>query len=62
MTASSPISKRRHLLGGARVAAGEITPQQLITIGQIAEKYRLYTKITGGSASICWERRSINCP
>jgi len=31
-----------------RVAAGEITPQQLITIGQIARKYRLYTKITGG--------------
>jgi len=31
-----------------RVAAGEITPQQLITIGQIAQKYRLYTKITGG--------------
>ena len=31
-----------------RVAAGEITPRQLITIGQIAEKYRLYTKITGG--------------
>ncbi len=31
-----------------RVAAGEITPQQLIVIGQIAQKYRLYTKITGG--------------
>lgn len=31
-----------------RVAAGEITPQQLITLGQIAQKYRLYTKITGG--------------
>src|SRR5882672_7040139 len=31
-----------------RVAAGEITPRQLITIGQIAQKYRLYTKITGG--------------
>jgi nitrite reductase (NADH) large subunit len=31
-----------------RVAAGEITPQQLIAIGQIAQKYGLYTKITGG--------------
>ena len=31
-----------------RVAAGEITPRQLITIGEIAQKYRLYTKITGG--------------
>jgi nitrite reductase (NADH) large subunit len=31
-----------------RVAAGEITPTQLITIGQIAQRFRLYTKITGG--------------
>ena len=31
-----------------RIAAGEITPAQLICIGQIAQKYRLYTKITGG--------------
>jgi nitrite reductase (NADH) large subunit len=31
-----------------RVAGGEITPLQLITIGQIAQKYHLYTKITGG--------------
>jgi nitrite reductase (NADH) large subunit len=31
-----------------RVAGGEITPAQLIAIGQIAQKFRLYTKITGG--------------
>jgi nitrite reductase (NADH) large subunit len=31
-----------------RIAGGEITPDQLIIIGQIARKYRLYTKITGG--------------
>jgi nitrite reductase (NADH) large subunit len=31
-----------------RVAGGEITPQKLIIIGQIAQKFRLYTKITGG--------------
>jgi nitrite reductase (NADH) large subunit len=31
-----------------RVPGGEITPAQLITIGQIAQKHRLYTKITGG--------------
>lgn len=31
-----------------RVAGGEITPRQLIAIGEIAQKYRLYTKITGG--------------
>ncbi|CEL51481.1 nitrite reductase (NAD(P)H) large subunit [Rhizoctonia solani AG-1 IB] len=31
-----------------RVAGGEITPDGLIVIGQIAKKYNLYTKITGG--------------
>ena len=31
-----------------RVPGGEITPQGLIVIGQIAQKYGLYTKITGG--------------
>ena len=30
-----------------RVPGGEITPRQLITIGRIAAKFRLYTKITG---------------
>jgi len=31
-----------------RIPGGEITPQKLIILGQIAEKYNLYTKITGG--------------
>ncbi len=31
-----------------RIAGGELTPRQLIVIGQVAEKFRLYTKITGG--------------
>lgn len=31
-----------------RIAAGEITPEKLIVIGQVAKKYDLYTKITGG--------------
>ncbi|MEO6452986.1 MAG: (2Fe-2S)-binding protein, partial [Ginsengibacter sp.] len=31
-----------------RVPGGEITPDKLITIGGIAKKYNLYTKITGG--------------
>lgn len=31
-----------------RVAGGEITPKQLMDMGRIAEKYDLYTKITGG--------------
>jgi nitrite reductase (NADH) large subunit len=30
-----------------RVAAGEITPEQLIALGTIAKKFSLYTKITG---------------
>ncbi|PSR79445.1 hypothetical protein PHLCEN_2v7032, partial [Hermanssonia centrifuga] len=31
-----------------RIAAGEITPDKLIVLGQVAHKYGLYTKITGG--------------
>ncbi|MGB1556753.1 MAG: nitrite reductase large subunit NirB, partial [Oceanococcaceae bacterium] len=31
-----------------RVPGGEITPEKLIVIGQVAQKYGLYTKITGG--------------
>ncbi len=31
-----------------RVPGGEITPDKLIVIGQVAKKYSLYTKITGG--------------
>lgn len=31
-----------------RIAGGEISPDGLIVIGQIAKKYGLYTKITGG--------------
>ncbi|AUX27191.1 nitrite reductase [Sorangium cellulosum] len=31
-----------------RVAGGEITPEQLIALGQVAKKYNLYSKITGG--------------
>ena len=31
-----------------RIAGGEITPDKLIVLGQVAKKYSLYTKITGG--------------
>ncbi|NKF50622.1 nitrite reductase large subunit [Shewanella sp. WXL01] len=31
-----------------RIAGGEITPDKLIEIGQVAKEYDLYTKITGG--------------
>jgi len=31
-----------------RIAGGEITPEKLIVLGQVAKDYKLYTKITGG--------------
>lgn len=31
-----------------RVAGGEITPEKLIVLGEVAREYGLYTKITGG--------------
>ena len=31
-----------------RVSGGEITPDKLVLIGKVAQKYDLYTKITGG--------------
>ena len=31
-----------------RIPGGEITPEKLIVIGQVAKKYGLYTKVTGG--------------
>jgi nitrite reductase (NADH) large subunit len=31
-----------------RIPGGEVTPDKLIVIGEVAKKYNLYTKITGG--------------
>ncbi|MCC5884767.1 MAG: nitrite reductase large subunit [Halomonas sp.] len=31
-----------------RIAGGEITPDKLVVLGQVAQKYNLYTKVTGG--------------
>ena len=31
-----------------RVPGGEITPDKLVVLGQVAQKYDLYTKVTGG--------------
>ena len=31
-----------------RIAGGELTPDKLIVLGEVAKKYSLYTKITGG--------------
>ncbi len=44
-----------------RVAAGEITPDKLIAIGQIAKEYDLYTKSLGANVSICLVPSYTNC-
>lgn len=31
-----------------RIPGGEITPKMLITLGEVGDKYKLYTKVTGG--------------
>jgi nitrite reductase (NADH) large subunit len=31
-----------------RMTGGEVTPDMLIVLGQVAKKYKLYTKVTGG--------------
>ena len=31
-----------------RMAGGEVTPKMLIALGEVAKKYNLYTKVTGG--------------
>jgi Nitrite/Sulfite reductase ferredoxin-like half domain len=36
-----------------RIAAGEVTPEGLITIGQVAKKYGLYTKVSHPCLSTC---------
>ena len=48
-TASSPTSSAAGLYSVVpRVPGGEITPEKLIVLGEVAKKYGLYTKITGG--------------
>ena len=45
-----------------RVPGGEITPQQLIAIGQVGQKYDLYTKITGGQRIDLFGARADQLP
>ncbi|KAJ6590581.1 nitrite reductase [Mycena vulgaris] len=45
-----------------RIAAGEITPDGLIVIGQVAKKYGLYTKITGGQRIDMFGARKDDLP
>lgn len=45
-----------------RVAGGEITPDKLIVLGQVAKKYNLYTKITGGQRIDLFGARKQDLP
>ncbi|KAH0839338.1 hypothetical protein J3R83DRAFT_20 [Lanmaoa asiatica] len=45
-----------------RIAAGEITPDKLIVLGQVAKKYKLYTKITGGQRIDLFGARKEDLP
>jgi len=45
-----------------RVPGGEITPEGLIAIGQVAKKYGLYTKITGGQRIDMFGARAEQLP
>ncbi|KAJ7695490.1 NADPH nitrite reductase [Mycena rosella] len=45
-----------------RIAAGEITPEGLIAIGQVAKKYGLYTKITGAQRIDMFGARKDDLP
>ncbi len=45
-----------------RIAGGEITPDKLIVLGQVAKKYDLYTKITGGQRVDLFGARSDQLP
>ncbi|KAF7350461.1 NAD(P)H nitrite reductase [Mycena venus] len=44
-----------------RIAAGEVTPDGIIAIGQVAKKYGLYTKITGAQRiDLFGDKRFVN--
>ncbi|CAA0105273.1 Nitrite reductase [NAD(P)H] [BD1-7 clade bacterium] len=45
-----------------RIAAGEITPDKLIVLGQVAKDYDLYTKITGGQRVDLFGARAEQLP
>jgi nitrite reductase (NAD(P)H) len=45
-----------------RIAGGEITPAKLVKIGEVAIKYGLYTKITGGQRIDLFGARKDDLP
>ena len=45
-----------------RVPGGEITPQKLIVLGQLATQYKLYTKINGGQRIVLFGAQMNDLP
>lgn len=45
-----------------RVPGGEITPQKLITLGEVATKYKLYTKVNGGQRIVLFGAQMNDLP
>lgn len=45
-----------------RVPGGEITPEKLITLGEVAKKYKLYTKVNGGQRIVLFGAQMNDLP
>uniref|UniRef100_K1QAB0 Nitrite reductase [NAD(P)H] n=1 Tax=Magallana gigas TaxID=29159 RepID=K1QAB0_MAGGI len=45
-----------------RVPGGEITPEKLIVLGQVAQKYKLYTKVNGGQRIVLFGAQMNDLP
>lgn len=45
-----------------RVPGGEITPEKLITLGEVAKQYHLYTKINGGQRIVLFGAQMNDLP
>ena len=45
-----------------RMAGGEVTPEKLIVLGQVAKDYNLYTKVTGGQRIDLFGARAEELP
>ncbi|GKT11607.1 MAG: nitrite reductase (NADH) large subunit [Thiomicrorhabdus sp.] len=45
-----------------RVPGGEITPEKLIVLGEIAQKYKLYTKVNGGQRIVLFGAQMNDLP
>jgi len=45
-----------------RVPGGEITPEKLIVLGQVAQQYKLYTKVNGGQRIVLFGAQMNDLP